>query len=141
MKQINQRHHKPDFSSEISDEPMKLESQILQILYLSNSKSLSSGKIAHVLPGKHSKKRLVDLLLHDLSKRKLVDIQKLQTLVHPNAGGWEKTDTRNPASDKEVIIQKDESGKPNILDLTHTVYFITEMGIQMIQKDNQISDL
>lgn len=142
---MGQHHRKSDPSSELFENPIELENRILQILYLSNGEDLSSKKIVHLLPEKHISRQLVDLLLSNLSKRGLVEVQKVQTLCTIfSTREWikvQRTHLQNPNADNTVHIQRNEFGKPNMMNLTHMVYCITEKGIQIVQNNNQLNNL
>lgn len=137
---MGQHHRNFNLFAESFENPMELEKLILQILYLSKDE-ISSRKILRMLPGKHMSKQLVDLLLNSLLQKGLVEIHKVQTsCAVPGTGELikiQRNHLQNSDVSNTVYVRRDDFGKPNLVSLTHTVYRITEKGIQAVQSNGR----
>lgn len=111
----------------------EMESDILQILYLEKDKGLTAGNIAHLLPKQTARRNLVVLLLHKMEQEALVKaVEENKSISIMTPGAVQNTmniTCRNSENGKIFSAEKAQRGPANQWNITHTVYRITEKGV------------
>ena len=112
-----------------------VERSILQTLYLYRGQSITAGKLLRVLPKGVAKKELVLHVLSKLGSDSLVKVSEGNLSVTITPSGTNKNDMDiSGAYGKTFSIKKSTDGEAEKVNITHTVYSITEKGIEAAKK-------
>ena len=112
-----------------------LKENILQILSLYKGQKLTAGKIMRLLPKGTAKKELVLHVLSKLGSESLIETSEGNLSVTITPSGTNKRNVEIlDAGEKTFSIKKSTDGQAEKVNITHTVYSITEKGIEAAKK-------
>lgn len=126
------RHGAAEAAMSVADE----QDEVLQVLRLTEGEGLSCGRIARLLPGRHTSRKRVSLLLQELARRGLVESgceRRASVSVPPDVGERVKEHLEiegGPSARENVSFVRDESGDISAIDVRNELFRLTDRGLE-----------
>lgn len=127
------RHDAAEAVMSVADE----QDEILQVLRLTEGEGLSCGRIARLLPGRHTSRKRVSLLLQNLARRGLVEsIREKRASVSVPSDVGERVREHleiegGPSAHENVSFVRDESGDISAIDVRNELFRLTDRGLEV----------
>jgi|GEM_PF-321876 len=112
------------------------QDEILQVLRLAEGEELSCGRIARLLPGRHTSRKRVSLLLGDLARRGLVEsVRENRTSVAVPSDVGERVRGHleieaGPSARENVSFVRDDSRDISAIDVRNELFRLTDRGLE-----------